>query len=190
MAVHSKTLLRSKMWRRISAAYTSALVHRPITTNGLQGATLGAAGDVLAQAIEESPSMSTSRAVRAAAIGGFWSAVLVPAVYRLLDGTWPGTSGRAVVFKSLADIALLGTFGNAASMGLRGTSSTDVCAAMPGVLVNEMRVWLPYNLFAFSLIPAHIRPTTTVLLTFGWSTYISHTAHNSHDSDQGLKGHT
>jgi hypothetical protein len=56
--------------------------------------------------------------------------------------------------------------------------------------VNEMRVWLPYNLFAFSLIPAHIRPTTTVLLTFGWSTYISHTAHNSHDSDQGLKGHT
>jgi hypothetical protein len=111
-------------------------------------------------------------------------------VYRLLDGTWPGTSGRAVVFKSLADIALLGTFGNAASMGLRGTSSTDVCAAMPGVLVNEMRVWLPYNLFAFSLIPAHIRPTTTVLLTFGWSTYISHTAHNSHDSDQGLKGHT
>ena len=43
-------------------------------------------------------------------------------------------------------------------------------------LLNEMRVWLPYNLLAFKFVPVHVRPTTTMALTFCWHTYISATA--------------
>lgn len=166
--------------QRMRAAYGEALRDFPLAMNGVQGAVLGAAGDVLAQTIEHAPCTSASRAARAGAIGGFWSSTLVPAVYRLLDGAFPGTSARAVICKSFTDIAILGVFGNAASLTLRGTPIDEVAVAMPGVLVNECYIWLPYNLFAFRLVPSHIRPTTTALLTFGWNTYMSWTAHQSH----------
>ena len=144
--------------------------------NGLQGGALGGAGDVAAQQFEGGMPLDSSRATRATVIGATWSAALVPAVYRALDHTWPGTGMRAVVFKTVSDIIVMGGFGNAASLALRGNTLPEVQAAMPGVLVNELRVWLPYNLLAFRIVPSHIRPTTTALLTFGWTTYISYTA--------------
>ena len=41
------------------------------------------------------------------------------------------------------------------------------------VTVNDARVWLPYNLVAFSVIPSYLRPITTAMMESGWQTYIS-----------------
>ena len=47
---------------------------------------------------------------------------------------------------------------------------------MPGMLLNEVRVWLPYNLLAFRFIPINIRPTSTAVVMLGWNVYLSHTS--------------
>ena len=49
----------------------------------------------------------------------------------------------------------------------------DVRRDMPQVLLHDCYVWLPYDLVAFRMIPTHIRPTTTALMTLGWNTYLS-----------------
>ena len=157
------------MW----SLWLKQLQRRPVLVNGAQGSVLCAAGDATAQWLESAPSLDRPRCVRAAAIGTFFAAIVYPPVYRQLDVVWPGTGVRAVVSKSLSECALLGMFGNATSIWLRGAEPREV---MPGVLLNELRVWLPYNLLAFKFVPVHVRPTTTMALTFCWHTYISATA--------------
>lgn len=162
-------------------AWARRLRERPISTNAAQGAVLASLGDASAQWLEartaaarlEPLSFAPQRMLRAAAIGAAFSGCVYPPVYARLDAIWPGTAFGAVVRKSLAECALLGTLGNATSLLLRGLPASSVAESMPGVLLNEARVWLPYNLLAFRLIPIHVRPTSTACVTLGWHTYIS-----------------
>jgi len=41
------------------------------------------------------------------------------------------------------------------------------------VTKNDFVVWMPYNLLAFSIIPAVLRPTTTAAMEASWQTYIT-----------------
>ena len=119
-----------------------------------------------------------------AAVGGFFSGLVYPAVYGALDKLWPGTTFRAVATKSVAELIPMGIGANALSIGWRaavgGSSPSEVSARlqrlMPGVLLNEVRVWLPYNLLAFRFIPINIRPTSTAVVMLGWNVYLSHTS--------------
>lgn len=52
---------------------------------------------------------------------------------------------------------------------------------LPTVTKNDIFVWLPYNMMAFSIIPAALRPTTTAALEASWQIYISL---RSHDYEQ------
>jgi hypothetical protein len=105
-------------------------------------------------------------------------------VYGALDKLWPGTTFRAVATKSVAELVPMGIGANALSIGWRaavgGSSPSEVSARlqrlMPGVLLNEVRVWLPYNLLAFRFIPINIRPTSTAVVMLGWNVYLSHTS--------------
>mmetsp|Transcript_5985 Transcript_5985/g.19964 ORF Transcript_5985/g.19964 Transcript_5985/m.19964 type:complete len:198 (-) Transcript_5985:43-636(-) len=184
-----------------------SLRRRPQLLHGFIGGTLGACGDAIAQTIErrrpgtagaatageataqpalELSSMDVRRAAGAAALGAFFSGLVYPRVYAVLDARWPGTTARAVCSKTAADIALLGTVGNSFSIGCRlrigGEQLPEVLVAlrdtMPAVLLNELRVWLPYNLLAFRLVPTPVRPATTSLVTLCWQVYISWTAHH------------
>jgi hypothetical protein len=166
------------MRRSLIDAYSRLLRERPIATNTAQGATLAALGDVTAQWLE-GRSGDAKRTLRAGCIGAGFAGFVYPPVYARLDALWPGTLWPAVLRKSLTECALLGTFGNGTSLLLRGLPPSDVLASMPNVLLNEARVWLPYNLVAFSLVPRHIRPTTTSCLTVGWHTYISWLANDA-----------
>ena len=91
----------------------------------------------------------------------------------------------SVVQKSVVDIATVAVFVNSVSMSARGLlagrSRGDVAAhvsrEMPGVTLNDARVWLPYNLVAFAFIPQFIRPSTTALMEASWQTYISLRSH-------------
>jgi hypothetical protein len=157
--------------------YLATLRDYPLSANAVQGGLLGATGDALAQQIEpREPRIDCWRMLGATAIGASFASMLYPFVYRVFDWAWPGTGVRAVVSKAAGDIVLFGVFGNAASLWLRGSPSHDVQEKMPRVLLNECRVWLPYNLVAFRLVPVHVRPTTTACLALGWNTYMSYTA--------------
>ena len=46
------------------------------------------------------------------------------------------------------------------------------------VTLNDARVWLPYNIIAFTFVPAYLRPTSTEFMEASWQTYISLRSHN------------
>mmetsp|Transcript_506 Transcript_506/g.1667 ORF Transcript_506/g.1667 Transcript_506/m.1667 type:complete len:200 (+) Transcript_506:184-783(+) len=177
---------------RLVTAWLDALRQRPRLINSGQGALLGGMGDGIAQTIEQRPGSSSvkfnlHRLLGAGAIGLIFSGFVYPPFYAVLDARWPGTKLRAVIAKACSDVALLGVFGNAASISGRllvaGTPQHDILYrlvdSMPSVLFNELRVWLPYNLLAFRFVPTDIRPTSTAFITLCWQVYISWTAHAS-----------
>ena len=98
----------------------------------------------------------------------------------------PGTHLLTVFTKSVVEIATVGIFVNSLSMASRGSLAgrrigdifEHVRTEMPKVTLNDVRVWLPYNMLAFTFIPAFIRPTTTALMEATWQTYISLRAHD------------
>ena len=116
---------------------------------------------------------------------------------------WKGTHFSAVLQKSVVEIATVGIFVNSVSMTSRGLLvgrsppevAGHVVQEMPEVTINDARVWLPYTIIAFGIIPVAIRPTTTLLMEAGWQTYISLMSNNYHEhemekSDSGLQKET
>jgi hypothetical protein len=128
------------------------------------------------------------RFISAGLIGALVSGFVYPYAYARLDVILPGITVRSVLTKSLVEIATVGLFVNSVSIGFRGLltgqQGTDVAShvaqEMPTVTLNDFRVWFPYNLVAFSLIPVHIRPATTSFMEAGWQTYISLCSHGYH----------
>lgn len=157
-----------RRWERL-------LHERPLAMNCLQGAALAAVGDVVAHRLEAGASTALDRwqLCGAAASGAITNGVVTPVFYRWLDVVWPGTGLRAVASKSASDIVIQGGFVNAALLVARGEPVAEVRRDMPQVLLHDCYVWLPYTLIAYRMIPIHIRPTTTALMTLGWSTYLS-----------------
>ena len=128
------------------------------------------------------------RFISAGLIGALVSGFVYPYAYARLEVMLPGTTIRSVLTKSLVEIATVGLFVNSVSMGFRGLltgqQGTDVAShiarEIPTVTLNDFRVWFPYNVMAFSLIPVHIRPATTSFMEAGWQTYISLCSHGYH----------
>jgi hypothetical protein len=132
------------------------------------------------------------RVLSAGIMGIFFGGVVYPFAYARLDALWAGVHFSSVLKRSLLEIATVGIFVNSVSMCARGISSKGhdkleevsdhVVREMPVVTLNDARVWLPYNLVAFSVIPIHVRPATTSLMEAVWQTYISLRSHDYHQS--------
>ena len=166
------------------ATWSRLLRERPYTINTLQGAALGAVGDLVAQRLERGSGMTIDwrQFASATAISGLQSGIFVPFFYGKLDVLFPGISASAVVCKTASDIVVQGIGTNATALAGRGASAEEVVKAMPEVLRDDCVVWLPYNLLAFRLIPTHIRATTTAIMTLGWNTYLSSVACRARDT--------
>lgn len=132
-------------------------------------------------------SLDWQRLASAACIGSFFGGILYPVAYARLDAYWVGTHWKTVLVKSLAEIATVGIMVNTISLAARGFVRGDrtmnevvhhVSNEIGPVTKNDFLVWLPYNLIAFSLIPAILRPTTTAAMEASWQTYISLRAHD------------
>lgn len=128
-----------------------------------------------------------SRTVSAGFIGSLFGGVVYPLAYARLDSMWVGTRLATVIKKSLVEIATVGIFVNSISMMsrgfLRGDKDTQsvlqhVYTELPTITRNDFIVWMPYNMIAFSIIPAFLRPTTTAVMEASWQTYISLRAHD------------
>ena len=130
--------------------------------------------------------LDSRRLLSAGAIGVFFGGFVYPIAYAKLDALWKGVTIITTLKKSLLEIATVGIFVNSISISTRGLlvgKDTDkvvehTMQEMPGVTINDARVWLPYNIVAFSVIPIYIRPATTSLMEACWQTYISLCSHN------------
>jgi hypothetical protein len=179
----------------------SVVQRNPVAFNGGTGFVLFGASDALAQGIEKDPDISVAKAattsahadrepqklinsrrlLSAAVLGIAFGGFVYPFAYARLDRLFAGVNFSSVLKKSLLEIATVGIFVNSVSIACRGLlvgrSSEDVsnhvAEALPSVTINDARVWLPYNLLAFSVIPVYIRPATTSLMEAMWQTYIS-----------------
>lgn len=130
------------------------------------------------------------RVASAGVIGSFFGGIVYLTAYAKLDAIWVGTKFATVLKKSLVEIATVGIFVNSISMTSRGILRGDqnstsvirhVSSELPTVTKNDFVVWMPYNILAFSIIPAVLRPTTTAAMEASWQTYISL---RSHDYDR------
>lgn len=173
------------------------LQRRPLLLNGLSGCLLFLSSDALAQRLERKGLVDTRssgpggtdtdtwldgrRFAVAGLMGMFISGAVYPRAYHLLDQRWPARSFSHVLTKSVVEITTVGLFVNACSIFARGMlvgrTSHEVVPHLleeiPDVTCNDVALCLPYNLLAFSIIPASIRPTTTALVEAVWQTYIS-----------------
>ena len=130
--------------------------------------------------------LDSRRLLSAGAIGVFFGGFVYPFAYAKLDALWKGVTIITTLKKSLLEIATVGIFVNSISISTRGLlvgKDRDkvvehTMQEMPGVTINDARVWLPYNIVAFSVIPIYIRPATTSLMEACWQTYISLCSHN------------
>lgn len=113
--------------------------------------------------------------------------VVYPGAYAQLDAIWKGTSMATAVKKSVLEIFTVGIFVNTLSMTCRGLFRGDraptqvaehVVHELPTVTRNDVLVWLPYNLVAFSVIPTIVRPATTAIMEASWQGYISWRSHD------------
>jgi Mpv17 / PMP22 family len=195
------------------AAFVSALKRRPVLLNSAAGFVLFASSDAFAQEVERhgvrrlvpfhrplsekekhiASEFSWPRLTSAGMLGIFFGGFVYPLAYARLDTLWPGTKFRQVVSKSVAEIFTVGLFVNSFSMMMRGLMADrawddvrcHVAEEMPRVTYNDLRLWLPYNLVAFGMLPPYIRPCTTVLMESAWQAYISL---RSHDYQQHRRG--
>lgn len=110
----------------------------------------------------------TTRFLSASFIGAFFGGFVYPIAYKHLDRIWKGNDLLSIGKKSLVEVFTVGIFANSVSMASRGILvgkdpyqvATHVRKEMPGVTLNDLKVWFPYNMIAFGVIPAYIRPTT------------------------------
>ena len=175
----------------MTARFLTFIRNNPVVFNSATGCTLCAGSDALAQRLEwkfsdlkkdlRRPSFDWLRFASAGLIGIFFGGFVYPKAYSKLDSIWKGTDFTSVLKKSIVEIATVGIFVNSVSMTARGLlvgrKPPDVLhhvlEELPHVTLNDIRVWLPYNLIAFSLIPTFLRPTTTAAMEASWQTYIS-----------------
>mmetsp|Transcript_3489 Transcript_3489/g.7571 ORF Transcript_3489/g.7571 Transcript_3489/m.7571 type:complete len:237 (+) Transcript_3489:275-985(+) len=121
------------------------------------------------------------RLLAAGAVGFFVGGFVYPRAYAKLDAIWHGSLFTTVLKKSIVEIATVGIFVNSLSMTSRGLLvgrdadgvAEHVVREMPEVTLNDARVWLPYNMVAFSVIPIALRPATTAMMESCWQAYIS-----------------
>lgn len=171
-----------------------------------------ACGDVLSQKIEAlslprrapavglEPSVAVRRTVStaavrrtlsAAALGSIYGGALLPFVYQLAEGLFPGVGPLRVLAKVLVSCGLLSTFGNYFSLFWRRVAqpapaeplrerlarcAASVNAEMPSVLSHDLRVWPAYDCITFALIPPAVRPLTCALVSVCWNVYIAYVA--------------
>ena len=171
------------------SAFAAAVRSNPLAMNAATGAVLCTASDIIAQKIEsgsDGGGLDYWRLGSAGLIGGGFGGLVYPFAYARLDALWPGAGVLTVLKKSIVEIATVGIFVNSVSIGTRGGLAgrrlaevvQHVRSEMPTVTLNDVRVWLPYNMVAFAFVPAVLRPTCTALMEASWQTYISLRAHD------------
>ena len=174
-------------------------------SDAYKGALLFGAGDVVAQTLEhhvhgrsllqeakQLTLVEPSRLLKATSIGTLHGGFILPFVYQLAESLFPGRSVQTVLLKTCLSCGLLSTGGNYYSLMLRKLLAPSplgesfqrrlmrcldsVHDIFADVILDDLRVWPLYDLMCFGVVPPHLRPTTTALVSVCWHTYMSFVA--------------
>jgi len=132
-------------------------------------------------------SVDWKRWTSAGILGACLSCGLYPAAYRAIDKIWKRKDFTSLVQKSVVEIFTVGIVANSLSMLVRGLapgesdgsqhSPAQVLTHMKNeiqqVTIDDFKLWFPYNMAAFTFVPTHIRPLTTMVMETIWQTYMS-----------------
>ena len=132
-----------------------------------------------------------SRFVISTILGAFWAGYVNPSVYAFVESKLPGISIRLVLLKMLITCSILSTWGNYTTMMIRRcmklTWEQGIRESYPifcqclkscrddfmGVLADDLKIFPPYDILCYSVIPPQIRPITNALVCSGWQCYMS-----------------
>ena len=135
--------------------------------------------------------MDGSRFVISTILGAFWAGFVNPSVYAFVESKLPGISIRLVLLKMLITCSILSTWGNYTTMMIRRCTKLmweeGIKEAYPifcqclkscrddflGVLADDLKIFPPYDILCYSVIPPQIRPITNALVCSGWQCYMS-----------------
>lgn len=174
----------------------------------IKGACLFGAGDGVAQSLEhhvegrnladeaaKGTLVEASRLAKATAIGLVHGGIILPFVYQLAEGVFPGRSVKTVLLKTCISCGLLSTGGNYYSLVVRRLLAPaptgeqfeqrlmrcldSVHDIFEQVLLQDLKVWPLYDVLCFAAVPPSLRPTTTALVSVCWHTYMSFVASHS-----------
>jgi len=169
-----------KLWGR----YLRALDKNPVRTKALTSATIGAAGDLIAQATDDQEGIDLKRT---AFVGGFGLMFGGPVGHYWFNGLErmiPG-GGRALVAKVLLDQGLMNTFGTqvfftSRGMILEGQSFGDSFSAATAttkeVLPTCWMFWIPFHSVNFSKVPLNLRKPVADAAGLVWGVVFSRLA--------------
>ena len=180
-------------------AVNSSIVITP--ADAVRGAVLFGAGDAFAQAVERHMDrhsvvkrslVQLDRLVKATVVGSVYGGAILPAVYQLAEGLLPGRTAVNVVLKTAISCGLLSTGGNyyslvarrllgPAPIGERLEQRVQRCVSsvhriFAHVVLDDLKVWPLYDLLCFSVVPPHLRPTATAVVSVCWHSYVSFVA--------------
>jgi hypothetical protein len=133
-----------------------------------------------------------SRYVISTILGAFWAGYVNPSIYAFVDNNFPGISLKLVLLKMVITCSILSTWGNYTTMMIRRFlkltwESGTISKAYPifctclrtckddfmGVLADDLKIFPPYDILCYSVIPPQIRPITNALVCSGWQCYMS-----------------
>ena len=136
--------------------------------------------------------LQLDRLGKATVVGSVYGGAILPAVYQLAEGLLPVRTVLNVVLKTAISCGLLSTGGNYYSLVARRLlgppkrrASRAACAALrqlgaphlrPHVVLDDLKVWPLYDLLCFSVVPRHLRPTATAVVSVCWHSYVSFVA--------------
>jgi len=182
---------------------TSFVQRKPLLFNGTIGGIVLGTSDGIAQQIElcqqnhfevslSIDELDAYRLISATLLGVLFGGGIYPYAYAKLDKIWFKKDLLSIFTKSMVEIALVGVCVNTLSMTGRGLLSGrtpkevvhHVMNELPRITINDFKVWLPYNMIAFSIIPPLIRPSTTAFMEAMWQTYISLRSNDYNNSDK------
>ena len=162
--------------------------------DGVRGAILFGAGDVVAQRIEQQSDTGSGvdgdRLAKAALIGSVHGGVMYPFVYQFAEALFPGVKVHTVLLKTVVSCGLLTTGGNYFSLfarrllnppfledeALRARCARcvhSVNAVFYEVVIADLCVWPLYDALCFTVVPPALRPSTTTVVSVCWHTYVS-----------------
>ena len=166
----------SRGWENARQTYCDLMQSQYLLMSSVQAAVLRGPVDLLSQGLRCHGDLSLVSGEHALAlasiafvISGWGGATWL----RTLEGWLPGRSDELVLKKTAADYTMWAPFANSCYLllmplllgqGVEAAASTWQ-AGFGTAMGMEMAIFMPFNLFAFKLIPPHLRPPVGYLLS-------------------------
>lgn len=173
--------------------YDRLLTERPIVTNAVTAGLLGAAGDAICQFGVEGKSLKDfdqKRFLSMVTFSAFYSRIQFK-VFEMYPRIIPARIKKHRMGEGIAS-SIMDNFGHSPFLYLptfflwtgavEGSTVTESLATLreqfPTIMQSLLCVWVPVNIFTFTVIPVNFRVTFVAFANLIWNTLLDHVHHH------------